>query len=53
MEDLTTAAVQKQSDGALYYKVSEGREEMPSFKKKIPDSEDLWSIVNYMRTFKK
>lgn len=46
-------ATQKQSDGALYYKTSEGREDMPSFKKKIPDAEDIWKVVSYMRTFKK
>jgi mono/diheme cytochrome c family protein len=53
MEDMSTAAVQGQTDGTLYYKMSEGRDEMPSFKKKIPDTEDLWSVVNYLRTFKK
>ena len=53
MEDLSASSVQGQSDGELYYKVSEGREEMPTFKKKITDSEELWSVVNYMRTFKK
>lgn len=41
-----------QSDGALYYKVVEGRDDMPSFKKKIPDTEEIWAVVNYMRTFK-
>ncbi|MCO4291686.1 c-type cytochrome [Solitalea sp. MAHUQ-68] len=53
MEDMSKPAVQKLSDGELHYKIATGRDEMPSFKKKIPDSEDLWSIVNYMRTFKK
>lgn len=53
MEDLSASAVQGQSDGELYYKVSEGRDEMPTFKKKISDTEELWSVVNYMRTFKK
>ena len=43
---------QKQLDGSLFYKISEGREDMPSFKKKIPDEEDIWSIVNYVRTLK-
>lgn len=52
-EDMTKAAIQKQSDGALFYKSSEGRKDMPSFKKKIPDQDDLWAVVNYMRTFKK
>ncbi|MBY0480737.1 MAG: c-type cytochrome [Chitinophagaceae bacterium] len=52
-EDLSTAAMQSQSDGSMFYKVSEGREDMPSFKKKIPDAEEIWSVINYMRTFKK
>jgi mono/diheme cytochrome c family protein len=43
---------QKQPDGSLFYKISEGREDMPSFKKKIPDEEDIWSLVNYVRTLK-
>ena len=51
--DFSKAAVQGQSDGALFFKTSEGRDDMPSFKKKIPDQEDLWYLVNYMRTFKK
>jgi mono/diheme cytochrome c family protein len=51
--DFTKAAFQSQPDGALYFKVSEGRDDMPAFKKKIPDAEDIWSLVVYMRTFKK
>ena len=51
--DFSKADVQKQSDGALYYKTIEGRDDMPSFKKKIADQDELWSVVNYMRTFKK
>ncbi|HZX72827.1 MAG TPA: cytochrome c [Cyclobacteriaceae bacterium] len=53
MEDMSTGAVQGLSDGALYYKIAEGRDEMPSFKKKIPDSEEVWSAINFIRTFKK
>ena len=53
MEDMSGASVQGQSDGALYYKIAEGRGEMPSFKKKITDTEELWSVVNYIRSFKK
>ena len=52
-QDLTTTAMQAQSDGSLFYKISEGREDMPSFKKKISDPDDIWSVVNYMRTLKK
>ena len=51
--DFTKAAFQSQADGALFYKVSEGRDDMPSFKKKIPEAEDIWDLVNYMRTLKK
>ncbi len=51
--DFTVAAFQKQTDGSIFYKTSEGRDDMPSFKKKIPDEDDIWSLVNYMRTFKK
>src|SRR5438445_6853580 len=34
MQDFAKDLVQKQSDGALFYKISEGRDEMPTFKKK-------------------
>jgi len=50
--DFTTAAFQAQSDGVLFYKTTEGRDDMPSFKKKLPDADERWSIVNYMRTLK-
>jgi mono/diheme cytochrome c family protein len=51
--DFSKAVVQGQSDGALFFKTVEGRDDMPSFKKKIPDQEDIWNLVNYMRTLKK
>ena len=51
--DFTKTDTQSQSDGALFYKTSNGRDDMPSFKKKIPDQDDIWSLVNYIRTFKK
>ena|SRR5450631_2622370 len=51
--DLTVASFQSQSDGSIFYKISEGRDDMPSFKKKIPDANDIWDLVNYMRTLKK
>lgn len=50
--DFTTTAFHDQTDGALYYKTVEGRKDMPSFKKKIPDADDIWAVVNYMRTLK-
>jgi len=50
--NFTLAATQKQSDGSLFYKITEGRGDMPSFKKKMPDAEEVWNLVNYMRTLK-
>ena len=51
--NFTMAQTQAQSDGSLFYKISEGRDDMPSFKKKIPEKEDIWSLVVYIRTLKK
>jgi mono/diheme cytochrome c family protein len=48
--DFTSEEFQEQSDGVIFYKSWIGRDEMPNFEKKIPDSEDVWSVVNYMRT---
>ena len=50
--DFTKPATQSQTDGALFYKTSEGRKDMPSFKKKIAEQNDIWAVVNYMRTLK-
>lgn len=50
--DFSKAAFHSQTDGELFYKTSEGRKDMPSFKKKIADQNDIWAVVNYMRTFK-
>jgi mono/diheme cytochrome c family protein len=51
--DFSKGSFQSQTDGALFYKTSEGRDDMPSFKKKIADADDIWSLVHYMRTLKK
>ena len=48
--DFTKASFQAQTDGALYYKTEKGRKDMPSYKTKIPDPNDIWAVVNYMRT---
>jgi len=52
-QDMTLASFQSQSDGSIFYKTSEGRDDMPSFKKKIADPDDIWNLVNFVRTFKK
>ena len=50
--DFSSAEFQKQTDGALFYKTSFGRDDMPEYTKKMPDDEDRWLVVNYMRTLK-
>lgn len=50
--DFTKPTFHAQTDGALFYKTYEGRKDMPSFKKKIPEANDIWDVVNYMRTLK-
>lgn len=48
--DFSSAEFQGQSDGALFYKSKIGRDDMPDFSKKIPNDEDIWFIVDFMRT---
>jgi mono/diheme cytochrome c family protein len=50
--DFTEAKFKAQTDGEIFWKVKEGRDDMPSFKKKISDDEEIWQIVNYVRTLK-
>lgn len=53
MKDLSSAFVLGQTDGELFYKISEGRDEMPAFKTTIPDAKGRWSIIHYIRSFRK
>lgn len=53
MGDFTNPAFGKQSDGSLYYKTYFGRDDMPSFSKKITDEEEKWQLINYVRTLAK
>jgi mono/diheme cytochrome c family protein len=46
----TSEAVQKQTDGEIFWKISNGRGAMPPWKH-LPDNE-RWEIVNYIRTLK-
>ena len=52
-DDMTKGPSQTQSDGSLAFKIAEGRGDMPGFKKKIPDQDDIWNLVNFIRTLKK
>lgn len=48
--DFSSPEFHEQTDGELFYKTSFGRGDMPEYTKKMPDDEDRWLIVNYMRT---
>lgn len=50
--DFTSAEFKKQPDGSIFYKTFEGRKDMPSYKKKISDQDDIWAVVNFVRTLK-
>jgi len=50
--DHTSAAVQSESDGAIFWKLSEGRAPMPGYKKIFSD-EQRWELINYIRTLAK
>ena len=47
--DFSSEEFQAQTDGELFYKTKIGRDDMPEFVKKIPDDEEIWFVVNYMR----
>jgi len=50
--NFTTNKVQSQTDGAIYWKITEGRAPMASYKTALK-SNQRWQLVNYIRTFKK
>lgn len=50
--DPATELVQKNLDGEIFYKVSEGRKQMPSFKN-ILTSNEIWNVVSFIRSFNK
>jgi mono/diheme cytochrome c family protein len=50
--DHTSAAVQSESDGALFWKLSEGRNPMPSYKKIFTDQQ-RWELIEFIRTLAK
>jgi len=50
--DFSKADFLKQTDGEIFFKSKMGRDEMPKYEGKLTD-DDIWNMVNYMRTFKK
>ncbi len=51
--NFSSAKFQKQTDGELFYKLIDGRDDMPGFEKKLSIEEDRWLVINYIRTLKK
>jgi mono/diheme cytochrome c family protein len=49
--DWTSAKVASETDGELFWKISNGRGAMPPWKH-LPEK-DRWEIVNYIRTLQK
>ena len=47
--NLSDPKLWQQSDGALFWKISEGKSPMPAFQESFSE-EQRWQIVNYMRT---
>ncbi len=48
--DPASVQMQTNTDGELFYKVSEGRGTMPSFKNTISSS-DTWRIISFIRSY--
>jgi mono/diheme cytochrome c family protein len=48
----TSQAVQKLSDGALYWMITNGNAPMPAYKATYTDTQ-RWQLVNYIRTLAK
>lgn len=50
--DHTSAFVQNQTDGALYWIITIGNNPMPSYKKALSPLQ-RWQVINYIRTLAK
>ena len=48
--DFSMEEFQVQTDVEIFWKTTEGRDDMPTFKKKVPSDEDRWLMVSYIRT---
>jgi len=50
--NFTSAKIQAETDGAIFWKITVGRAPMAAYKD-ILSEEERWQLVNYIRTFKK
>ena len=49
--DLSDPGIQGQSDGSIFWKLTEGKSPMPTYAKSSED--ERWSVINYVRTLKR
>lgn len=47
--NLTALVVQQQTDGAIFWKISNGRNDMTPYQSVLSESQ-RWALVNYIRT---
>ncbi len=47
--DLSTPKIAAQTDGSMFWKLTEGKKPMPSFEKLTTETE-RWQVINYVRT---
>lgn len=50
--DFTSEKFQKQTDGAIFWKLSTGKGSMAAYENSLTEDQ-RWSIVNYLRSLKK
>ena len=50
--DFTSASIKAESDGAMFWKMSEGRSPMAAYKGMLSE-EQRWQLVSYIRTLQK
>jgi len=48
--DPATEKIQKNKDGEIFYKISTGRGQMPSFRSVIATN-DIWNVISYLRSY--
>ena len=47
--NLSEPAIQNQTDGSMFWKITTGKAPMPTFEKLIGEG-DRWNVINYVRT---
>lgn len=50
--DFSRSEFQTLTDGEIFFRIKTGKDEMPKFEGKLLD-EEIWNVVNYLRSFKK